>query len=101
MKDFRTKEQRKGDGVWVVDQDGNKSKVNSKRLHRFTGDEHFRLADSDDFFGFDVTKEDKSLLRITGYAIAGIILLAIVWSGLARMQDYCMRVNAGDITLCQ
>lgn len=61
---------------------------------------NFKLADNDDFFGFQVTNEDESLLRITGYALAGIILLGTMWWGLGQVQQTCLERNNNDITLC-
>lgn len=79
MKDFRTKQQR---------------------LKKMGQEANFKLADNDDFFGFQVTNEDESLLRITGYALAGIILLGTMWWGLGQVQQTCLERNNNDITLC-
>lgn len=79
MKDFRTKEQR---------------------LRKMGQEADFRLVDSDDFFGFQAGSEDASILRITAFILAGVILLATMWWGLGQVQQTCLERNNNDITLC-
>lgn len=73
----------------------------SQRLKKMGHEAHFELADSDDFFGFQVTNEDASLLKVTAFCLAGIVLLATMWWGLGQVQRTCLERNEGNITLCE
>jgi len=61
----------------------------------------FRLADNDDFFGFDSRSGDTSLLKVTAFILIGIILLGTTWWGLGQTQKNCLERNYNNITLCE
>lgn len=73
-RENRLKKEKK---VWVVDQDGNKFQTDSNRLHRFTGDKDFRLADNDDFFGF--SENESSKVRMIWKVALTIIIAYFAW----------------------
>lgn len=70
------------------------------RLKRKDPSADFRLADNDDFFGFDPKATGVSFRTLALWAVA-IGLAVSAWTTLGRMQAKCLELNGGDITKCE
>ena len=60
----------------------------------------FKLADSDDFFGFDGKEQESWMVWMAIITVASA-LFVFGWVVIGNAQQSCLDRNEGNITLCE